>query len=481
MRYFLAKLLVNQLIENVLNEAKIDLEIKRFKELGNPEMVEFLEVMKEKNISPKFIPWIAKQAQTIDIDNAGRPRPDAAAAEFLYNVIMRFDKMVRLNQFSGPEKDINQYKTRNDLLRATIKAEEKYKKKQQETVAKKGGTKKIFEDQHYLIVEPTTEEASCTYGKGTQWCISATQSKNYFQEYTSDGARFLFIINKKNNDKDAIAFAGDLRQIEIYDAEDDQRSVYYVEGKYPKHILKVINTFLNSNIGTTPFSEMSVEDFLQNPKLVADNQGDWFYRFLDPKNIEKTLDIITKVLAFYKTHLDAIENREEHWDDVRAGVRRAFYEIENAVIEQFISTGQWDEPGIIKMANYLTSLNIKEIRATPDVMKTICLFAVASQKKIPTLYNPNFLIPILLPHLEPAFQKFISGELDLDLFSTAVGFSIENNSQLPRHLSSSGRKFWHNMDNVDSDQKAILEKLIRRLYDLAVRANWDICNLVKEL
>jgi hypothetical protein len=44
-----------------------------------------------------------------------------------------------------------------------------------------------------MIVRPESTEASCYFGQGTRWCISATQSTNYFDQYSGQGKAFYFV------------------------------------------------------------------------------------------------------------------------------------------------------------------------------------------------------------------------------------------------------------------------------------------------
>ena len=64
----------------------------------------------------------------------------------------------------------------------------------------KKGAEKVYEDNVWLIIIPHTKEASCYYGKGTQWCTAATKSDNQFDYYNSQGELFIN-INKQTNKK----------------------------------------------------------------------------------------------------------------------------------------------------------------------------------------------------------------------------------------------------------------------------------------
>lgn len=56
----------------------------------------------------------------------------------------------------------------------------------------------VFNDSEYKILIPKTEEASCYFGKNTQWCTAATSSLNYFDSYNQRGPLFI-ILHKPTN------------------------------------------------------------------------------------------------------------------------------------------------------------------------------------------------------------------------------------------------------------------------------------------
>jgi len=92
---------------------------------------------------------------------------------------------------------------------------------------KENDATKIFENQFCIVVEPKTEEASCKYGAGATWCVSATTSTNYWQKYIDDGYRILFILPKtKTMEKHAIAIntfiLADNPDVEVFGADNHQ-------------------------------------------------------------------------------------------------------------------------------------------------------------------------------------------------------------------------------------------------------------------
>lgn len=110
-----------------------------------------------------------------------------------------------------PEKDINKYpnivelyKTIKDYIGkdniATSKSDEVRRIKQD--------AKKVYEDAEWLVIIPLTKEASCYYGKNTEWCTAAETSHNYFDQYNNQGPLYIN-INKTNNKKYQFHFETD--------------------------------------------------------------------------------------------------------------------------------------------------------------------------------------------------------------------------------------------------------------------------------
>ena len=81
--------------------------------------------------------------------------------------------------------DINAYKSLYDLQIALDEAEKVKDRKEQEKIHKakmREDADRIYQDKTTLVVRPQSEGASCYYGQGTKWCISATDSQNYLEQ-----------------------------------------------------------------------------------------------------------------------------------------------------------------------------------------------------------------------------------------------------------------------------------------------------------
>ena len=108
-------------------------------------------------------------------------------------------------------KDINKYKSLPDLYRVVqpFMEDPSQATSHSDEVRKiKEGAEKVYEDDKWLIIIPHTKEASCYYGKGTQWCTAATSSNNMFDAYNGSGDLYI-LIDKKVNEKYQFHFESD--------------------------------------------------------------------------------------------------------------------------------------------------------------------------------------------------------------------------------------------------------------------------------
>jgi len=102
-------------------------------------------------------------------------------------------------QLKGPPQDINSYDSLLQLSQVNREIEGIRKKKDHEKEMKRAQSRQakeesdhVWENSYIKMIRPNTEHASCYYGKGTKWCISATQSRNHFDSITADGKAFYF-------------------------------------------------------------------------------------------------------------------------------------------------------------------------------------------------------------------------------------------------------------------------------------------------
>ena len=206
----------------------------------------------KKKYSDKFdeetLDWILNISDLVDFNHKYtdfvlktiNPKTDDVAwwAEEIIDELKAFDKY----QSQLEKKDINQYKSFDELQDAVTAFRQKEKEKELEKQVDK-----IYEDGKFMVVKPKSEEASCKYGSNTKWCVTSKGS-GHFRRYTSGRQALYFIINKvnstnKNYSKVAVHFdeAGDIRYWDTLDIPLDRRESDILEYAFPEMIESIKN------------------------------------------------------------------------------------------------------------------------------------------------------------------------------------------------------------------------------------------------
>ena len=146
-------------------------------------------------------------------------------------IVVNLKKYHKFAERNLMDKNLDKYKELYEWEHDVYKAEkdelEREEMKRRERGAKES-TDYLHDDDNYMIVRPRSEDGSCYYGRGTKWCISATQSRNYFDQYTGEGTGFYFVLFKHLPPDDeykklALVFtAGSSEPSEVFDVVDDE-------------------------------------------------------------------------------------------------------------------------------------------------------------------------------------------------------------------------------------------------------------------
>ena len=174
-----------------------------------------------------MVKLLLKLGEEIGIDSARPTETGQARYGPLVQTIGRNTEQFHdLNKFIPTEKggrDIHSYKTLKDLQQVIRNAEAIRQAKQAEKVHKekiRADADRIYQDKTTLVVRPGSEEASCYYGQGTKWCISATEAQNYWDSYVNEqGAVFFFILDKEAADEDTMGQSDRGKVAFVYDGD----------------------------------------------------------------------------------------------------------------------------------------------------------------------------------------------------------------------------------------------------------------------
>lgn len=135
--------------------------------------------------------------------------------------LAQFKDLSQRNILKPEEKDLTRWiksgwSAFNDFVSQAVNRKSGNEQKK----AVKGDSIRVHETDEWLVVIPLTKDASCFYGKDTQWCTAATRTMNHFDSYFNDtGITIFYFINKKDGEKYAAALNGE--NIECFDERDN--------------------------------------------------------------------------------------------------------------------------------------------------------------------------------------------------------------------------------------------------------------------
>ena len=106
----------------------------------------------------------------------------------------------------APFKDINNIKN-HSAFEAVVRTAQNKKETAEKEKEEKKRLSKLASDEsrvikatdYHIIRRPESQVASCYYGRGTTWCVTATESENYWDHYKKQGKSFYFINTRRND------------------------------------------------------------------------------------------------------------------------------------------------------------------------------------------------------------------------------------------------------------------------------------------
>lgn len=266
---------LSQILEStILLEGRREDVIKKYGE-DHTELVDmFVDVDPSGN--NKYLDWMVKTA-------LGKNQDDRIPmADDIAKTVVDFHR----NLARVSNKDINSYKSLNDLKSVVEDALVKEKEKR---ISKEAA--KIYEKGGVVIYAPFTVEASCKYGSGSKWCIAGTGDarglNTYFDQY-SEHSNFYFFINNNLVGKDnthykyALQWRFDQGREDLtwWDAKDDSHSnppnwvtpemMEAVRAFNPSHTKKKLETKIASFIADPDYENYGkFKDYLTHEQKVS--------------------------------------------------------------------------------------------------------------------------------------------------------------------------------------------------------------------
>lgn len=217
----------------LLAEGRKEDVIAKYPELHKHGLLKyFIDKDPSEQKNQKYLPWMAKQMEKnfhwpeeefAQEDNEFTADTIATLVRRYHNYLPYIKKDSELKKYT----DINTLKSvkaLDDLVEkaADIAGQSKRKKTQKSNTSKQAEreSRVIADNDDYKIIRPNTEFASCHFGQGSRWCISATKSRNYFKDYTIGGKAFYFIYFKK-------ATGSQSRYVAMADSESEEFEKWY--------------------------------------------------------------------------------------------------------------------------------------------------------------------------------------------------------------------------------------------------------------
>jgi len=351
--------------EQLLAEGRLEDVKKKFKHV-DPDWIHLMSG-RDPSGNNKYLMWAIKQfakitdpyrekAQAQSDDRGGHMHPDDAAAMGhaayeAYRVTADAVEKFHANSQRLKNKDINAYKTIDDVIAAVKKLglTQRQKKRKKREAAREGSTN-LFENDDFWMIRPDTEEASCYYGQETKWCISATQGRNYFKSYTSEGKTFYMIMMKgldvdDTGRKVALVYArpegfDGYEPEEIYDAPDD-----LIDEE--DFLALVIKNLIGAHFADYEKVYDEVEEFHADPS--EENFTE---------NIKKLAEEMEKS-GDYETEIDVEDIKAPHPEELEEAMRMTFHNVVNELFS--IASHHNDEnPGGPSAQDYQDLLDAHE-------------------------------------------------------------------------------------------------------------------------
>lgn len=155
------------------------------------------------------------------------------------------------------KRDINKFKSLPDMfviIQPYLESGEEIQSNTSlEKEIKQKETKRLFEDNNWLVVQPLSERAACYYGKNTEWCTAA-KNDNRFNYYDTQGPLYIN-IDKINNKKYQFHFESS----QFMDENDSEIDLFNLMNRNPT-LKTFYNNFLKDKVKNVKFSDLIIND-----------------------------------------------------------------------------------------------------------------------------------------------------------------------------------------------------------------------------
>ena len=315
--------------EQLLIEGRIEDVKKKYPDLDKRGLLDVI-IEKDPSGNQKYLAWAAKRLAAFEL-------AELPTAEYAATNLELYHNMLQLNQIPAEYKDINKITALGQLEQIAHtarrnrqekerlkKVEEKYKQEA------KQNSEILMKDDNFLMVRPMSEGASCFWGRGTKWCISATESENYYNRYTGEGKAFYFLFMKNRNNFMTSDYRKYHKLALVYDPSYGSFEEAYDATDESMDAAEVMNIIGINLLG---------HEFVDAYRSVED-----YGYHLEGEFLEDHPEHHATILATLKEHgMEPDYDLEEFWTDA---VENEWYEIDaqaNAHFEQAPAGPTWED------------------------------------------------------------------------------------------------------------------------------------------
>lgn len=197
----------------------------------------------------KYTEWITKQlvnrfknvdwTKSVDDLRSEVFLTDAPTLLFLFDVkqaLQKFEDATTRNLIK--EKDINMYKSLEDVKEALASTENQVSGRQVKMMRNTKGTQVVESTDRHLVLRILTYEAACAYGAGAKWCIASSQGSSHWDSYSGENTIYFILVknypfksdgDRRKYHKFAVLVGEGGEDFQFFDAEDNMTTSGIVE------------------------------------------------------------------------------------------------------------------------------------------------------------------------------------------------------------------------------------------------------------
>lgn len=195
--------------------------------------------------------------------------------------IEKYRQLVNKNQVKGDERNIDWWGKNKSFDEFQKFVDSKAAQPTVTSVKRNknvGKSVTIHEDENWLVVIPLDKDASCFHGRGSSWCTTKANQGHFENYFYNREIILIYCLNKKDGGMWAIAGHKDLRDMEMFDKQDNSISSHEFKnatGFEPKDLLNKAlqhDDKLGSSRTTHKEKVKSLDELLKNFDFKGRNQ-----------------------------------------------------------------------------------------------------------------------------------------------------------------------------------------------------------------